>query len=242
MSVTSRTEFIRTMTWESTALIFSLFLLWTLDFIAVALIYFFASPETDLANNFFISQAFEDWLFSTNLQLSLLIVFLWRYVDYKEKIENWKSEGERFSFKLLLLVGIGAGLIIVAYSYLHDFAVSGLLGNSFLPPDPWLAYKDSPLWERILLFTTGVFIAPVCEELFHREMIFGNILRSGFVKTGYVFSAIVFAVLHFNFPYLLLYFIDGLFLAFLYQKTRSILPCIVAHMTINILAHSFLIF
>lgn len=145
MSVTSRTEFIRTMTWESTALIFSFLLLWALDFIAVALIYYFASPETDLANNFFISQGFEDWLFSTNLQVSLLIVFLWRYVDYKEKLITWKSEGEKFSLRILLLAGLGAGLIIIAYSYFYEYAVSGLLGNTFLPPDPWLAYVDSPL-------------------------------------------------------------------------------------------------
>jgi hypothetical protein len=103
MSVKSRTEFIRTIVWESSALILTLFLYLALILIFQTSLYLFASSEIAVGEKFLVSLAFEDWLFLIIVELSFLITYFWRFIDYKEKVEVWKSENDSFSLKTLIL-------------------------------------------------------------------------------------------------------------------------------------------
>ena len=66
-----------------------------------------------------------------------------------------------------------------------------------------------------------------------RRVIFGSIVqKSNFFIAGMV-SAVVFAVIHFDFTHILLYAVSGFIFAFLYYKTRRILTSMISHMLLN---------
>jgi len=75
--------------------------------------------------------------------------------------------------------------------------------------------------------------APILEELIFRRVIFGSLVhKTNFFVAGSV-SAVVFAVIHFDFTHILLYAVSGFIFAFLYYKTKRILTSIISHMLLN---------
>ena len=72
-------------------------------------------------------------------------------------------------------------------------------------------------------------VAPICEEAFFRGYVF-TALRGRYGRLlAYPLSALLFAVIHFNLPALLPIVVMALGLAFLYDRSGSVVPGIVAH-------------
>ncbi len=78
-----------------------------------------------------------------------------------------------------------------------------------------------------------VFFGPVLEELVFRRVVFGSLIQSTNFWLATAVSALTFALVHFEFTHLLLYFTTGLILAFLYQRTKRIITPIIAHVMLN---------
>ena len=84
----------------------------------------------------------------------------------------------------------------------------------------------------VAILSIAIF-APILEELIFRRVIFGSLVqKSNFFIAGLV-SAIVFAIIHFDFTHILLYAVSGFIFAFLYYKTRRIMTSIISHMLLN---------
>lgn len=84
----------------------------------------------------------------------------------------------------------------------------------------------------VAILSIAIF-APILEELIFRRVIFGSLVQTtNFFIAGSV-SAIVFALIHFDFTHILLYAVSGFIFAFLYFKTKRILTSIIAHMLLN---------
>ncbi|TQR21408.1 CPBP family intramembrane glutamic endopeptidase [Psychrobacillus vulpis] len=84
----------------------------------------------------------------------------------------------------------------------------------------------------LAIFSIVIF-APILEELIFRRIIFGSLLpKTNFVVAAAV-SAIVFAIIHFDFTHILLYAVSGFIFAFIYYKTKRILASIISHMLLN---------
>jgi membrane protease YdiL (CAAX protease family) len=84
----------------------------------------------------------------------------------------------------------------------------------------------------VAILSIAIF-APILEELIFRRVIFGSLVQTtNFFIAGSV-SAIVFALIHFDFSHILLYAVSGFIFAFLYFKTKRILTSIIAHMLLN---------
>lgn len=84
----------------------------------------------------------------------------------------------------------------------------------------------------VAILSIAIF-APILEELIFRRVIFGSLVQqSNFFIAGAV-SAIVFAVIHFDFTHILLYAVSGFIFAFLYYKTKRIWTSIISHMLLN---------
>lgn len=78
-----------------------------------------------------------------------------------------------------------------------------------------------------------VLFAPILEEFIFRRIIFGTLLpKTNFFVAASV-SAIVFAIIHFDFTHILLYAVSGFIFAFIYYKTKRILASIISHMMLN---------
>ena len=76
-------------------------------------------------------------------------------------------------------------------------------------------------------------LLPICEEVFYRGTIFGNLAQHGHVRQGALLSALLFAVLQLNWAFVPIYFLLGLALCFLYRRTGALLAPITAYATFN---------
>jgi membrane protease YdiL (CAAX protease family) len=89
--------------------------------------------------------------------------------------------------------------------------------------------RQSPIttFIRICLF------APIAEEILMRGYILNGLKNKYGAAVAVIISALLFAVLHFNFVQTLSAVICGLVLGLLYSKTNSISCCILAHALYN---------
>ncbi|MFX3673328.1 MAG: lysostaphin resistance A-like protein [Paenisporosarcina sp.] len=84
----------------------------------------------------------------------------------------------------------------------------------------------------VAILSIAIF-APILEELIFRRVIFGSLVQTtNFFIAGLV-SAVVFALIHFDFTHILLYAVSGFIFAFLYYKTKRIITSIISHMLLN---------
>ena len=84
----------------------------------------------------------------------------------------------------------------------------------------------------------GEFVAlvgPAIEEVFFRGFTYTAFRNRWGVRWAIVGSAALFALLHMNLIAFIPIFILGVFLAYLYEKTGSLVPSMTVHMTHNFL-------
>lgn len=91
-------------------------------------------------------------------------------------------------------------------------------------------------WQGFSLISTVVLLAPVGEELFFRGLVLHGYLTR-YSRTGAVVaSSILFAVFHLNVPQAVFALPIGLFCGWVFLRTGSLIPCIIAHVLANISA------
>lgn len=123
------------------------------------------------------------------------------------------------------------------------FVGVGLLGNLLTkilgtpaPQSFAMAVKGAnSTWEFMLLTFLGGAVAPIKEEMFFRGLIYPP-LRQVFGRgKGILLTGLFFATLHLEIIRFLPLFIGGVVLTWLYERSSSIWPAIIAHGTWNLL-------
>ena len=111
-------------------------------------------------------------------------------------------------------------------------ALAGVL--DFLPN--WLETS----FDRILSSWAGMLyialLGPVLEELVFRGAITRELLRKFRPGMAIFISGLLFGLIHFNPVQSVFGFLAGMLLAWLYWRTRSVVPCIVVHVLNNALS------
>ncbi len=158
---------------------------------------------------------------------------IWLLAVHKYRIP-WRFLGLR-RFKpvrgALLALGVVAAGIVVGILYDLLRKALGFDPVPTLPPE----FTATPLnWAALAFLAVG--IAPLAEELFFRGFIFPGLSKRLGYGWGIVISAMLFAIAHLNPASLAPIFILGILLAWLYKKTGSIWPCVLAHCTYNSIA------
>jgi len=87
----------------------------------------------------------------------------------------------------------------------------------------------------------AVIAAPIAEEVIFRGYIYPLVKRYSEGWFAAIFSASLFAAVHMNLLGFPLFFLIGLAMVFLYEKSGSIWPCILCHMAFNGMAVSAII-
>ena len=82
------------------------------------------------------------------------------------------------------------------------------------------------------LLVMACVVAPLGEELLFRGVVFGSLRRYNFVLAVLV-SAVVFSLAHGLGAVTLAVFVLAVVNALIYERTRSIWPCVIAHATFN---------
>jgi len=112
-----------------------------------------------------------------------------------------------------------------------------LLGIDLLKiPDPPAELVDySGIRLAYPLLVVGLF-GPFCEEVFFRGFALPAFAKRYGLNGGILISAALFSVFHFSIGSFVPIFIFGIVLAWLYIRTGSIYPSIIAHSTQNVVA------
>lgn len=84
-----------------------------------------------------------------------------------------------------------------------------------------------------LFLLLPAIIGPIVEELVFRYVIFNGLRRKMNVAAAAVLSALIFGLFHLEFVHLLIYFVMGLVLTFVYIQTKRIIVPIIVHMALN---------
>lgn len=82
----------------------------------------------------------------------------------------------------------------------------------------------------------SAFLTPILEELIYRGVIFERLRKMMGCLPAVVLSALLFAIMHFNWVQFIFAFLIGMLLALFVEKTGHVYGAIVAHMASNFLA------
>jgi membrane protease YdiL (CAAX protease family) len=171
-------------------------------------------------------------------QLAIMLVLIWRIV--RPGVLSWDDIGLNVAhLDRRLLQGAVGGLII--------FVVAGLTG--VLMRQFGVQQTQSQMFEGVrgasppqfmAFWLAAAVVAPICEESFFRGYVF-TALRGRYGRmVAYPLSALLFAAIHFNLPAILPIVAMALGLAFLYDRSGSVVPGIVAHALNNSVALTIL--
>lgn len=184
----------------------------------------------------FFDDAMFVWVTVHVMGLAILGV-VWRLGVYG-MLEPLKFLGLRlgafFNVKYLLFAAgvlLGSLAFTVAYS-----VVVGLFDSDLLSPDndvSDLAFSGAAV---AFTYQAVAVVTPITEELFFRGFVMRGLM--GRLGSGWalVASAVIFSLFHISPQVLVPIFVTGLLLGWLYQRTGSLWPAILAHAAQNALA------
>jgi membrane protease YdiL (CAAX protease family) len=132
-----------------------------------------------------------------------------------------------------LLSGLGWGVVAWIGSTALLVIAAWVLEQIGMPPEPGaaeLAIQRVDPWLIVLAIVIG---APIAEEIFFRGVVFNAWLREGGRAYAYIGSAALFAVIHLSLVSLVPIFFLGLALAWVYERSGSLLAPIAMHATVN---------
>jgi len=199
-----------------------------------------------------LDKSFKNWgsLFFINLigSASLLFLSIWFILKVcKRPLKDIGLTKEHLYRNIL----IGALAIIPAFTLAYvteEIVVKGL--TSFLPSqaDVIMQLQDQEhhvagdIWPEnitdVRIIGAGflmIILAPAAEEVMFRGMIYTAFRKRRSKWTAMVFTSLLFAFSHGQFIHFLAIFSTGLMLVYLFERTKSLVPSIVLHFSMNLL-------
>jgi membrane protease YdiL (CAAX protease family) len=132
-----------------------------------------------------------------------------------------------------VLTGLGYGVLAWLGSSVVLVLVTALLSALGQPPSVGPAQRAIAMLDPWLVVLAIVVFAPIAEELFFRGIVFNAWLREAGRMPAYLGSAALFALIHLSLASLLPIFLLGLALAWVYERTGTLIAPIVMHATVN---------
>jgi membrane protease YdiL (CAAX protease family) len=195
------------------------------------LLLFFFSGLAFLAS-FFVPEEFFIYLSAGGIHAGLFaaaMFFLWKK-DLKTTIESIGFPGKAVPTLIYSLAGLmaifAAMFVLGLFSIIFDFNDQELVANKI---------ADLPIF--ILAF--AVVAAPISEELFFRGFLLRTISGVTNPIIGIIGSSIAFGFVHFAYGSIIEILgtlMIGIILAIVFHKSKSITPCMLIHMSYNLLA------
>ncbi|MBC1356824.1 CPBP family intramembrane glutamic endopeptidase [Listeria booriae] len=184
---------------------------------------------TDLSSTQIVTYASVYWSVFSNFIAVIIVWLLLRKQPRSTKIEQGQpaSAGVSVIYAVLGFVALLIGQYI-AIAIMSMFGVGGASQNTEMLGE--LA-RAVPL---MIVFTS--VLAPILEETVFRKIIYGGLASRMNIHVAAVISSLFFGLMHMDLAYLLVYFVIGLILCYMYTKTKRIAVPIAAHMLMNVIA------
>ncbi|WP_455592840.1 CPBP family intramembrane glutamic endopeptidase [Bacteroides sp.] len=154
------------------------------------------------------------------LSMAIMFVYLWKAGYLPSSRKSYSIVSVPFMI-ITLLTGVSLLLLM-------DFLTSLLSWLPNLMEEQFNMLQSG--WLGILSIT---ILGPILEELLFRGAVTRILLEKYEPKKAILWSAILFGVFHLNPAQIVGAFFGGLVFAWIYYRTRSLLPCILIHILIN---------
>jgi membrane protease YdiL (CAAX protease family) len=150
-------------------------------------------------------------------------------------LEHFGFSGRRETLKLAL----GGGLALFALEFVGSTGLVSLMESAGFDShwaedfDEYIVFGTAT--ERWFALLNISMIGPFFEELVMRGVLFATLRRRGGFLLAAIVSSAVFAGLHFySLPGFVSVMWFGLAACWIYERTRSLLPCVVGHSMVNL--------
>lgn len=152
----------------------------------------------------------------------------------------WLRRKKQDVRKRLYLNRVGGRTLLwmVAATACVTLAVEALplfMPKSWMQGIPQEVYTAYPALDILSI----VIISPPVEEVFFRALMLPKLMEGMPEKAAVAASAVIFAIMHQGIVWMILALCMSVWYSFLFLKTKSLIPCIAAHMTSNLLAVAF---
>lgn len=163
----------------------------------------------------------------------LLLIPVW-WLGIRKYNLSWNSLGLR-SFKPEMLA-LGCGFMVLSWALNVVYSLFLSIFSLTIQPDFSLLFTDTSSALGVMI--GGAIVAPVVEEIIFRGFIFASLRERFGWKMSALVSSLLFAAIHFQLTAFLPIVILGLIFAYLYERSGSIWPAIIMHLTSNAIALS----
>jgi len=180
-----------------------------------------------------------------SLELSLLAILWVRII--RPGVITWSRmglTGEHLGRRILL--GLATGIVVFVVAAIVGLAMQRL-GFEQTQMEMFEPIKGGSPIEFVLVLLTGGLLAGFAEEAFFRGYVFQAYWEQKGPWQAYLFSALVFGAVHLFsldlrafLPTFVAIFTIGLILAYVYNKTHSIVPTMIGHAINNSIAFAAL--
>lgn len=157
------------------------------------------------------------------IAILLMTVYLWKAGFISKEKRTWSPVSSLFMGLNIVFFFSGIWLVSMLMSHLK-----------------WIPNIMEQSFELILSSWWGIFAVaiagPILEELLFRGAVEKLLLQRYTPAKAILFSALIFGVFHLNPVQIVPAFLIGLMLGWMYYKTGSLIPCIVAHILNNSLS------
>ncbi|MDO9004172.1 MAG: CPBP family intramembrane metalloprotease [Aquabacterium sp.] len=124
-------------------------------------------------------------------------------------------------------------LLLIPFAVLLDVSLISAI-ESVLPISAWEQQAFAAMVRPTLpAFIATCVIAPVVEEMLFRGILLRSFLDRYPRGLAIGYSALYFGAAHLNIYQFLLAFLLGLLMGWLYERSRSLIPCVALHAAIN---------
>jgi len=170
-------------------------------------------------------------MISVVIQDAIIIIAAWLFGIARYRV-GWERLGWR-GFDAAFGCLFSAALFGLSYIVRICYVLTALALGIQLQPQDVIARLDVTGWNALLTFFSVALFAPIAEEIFFRGFLYGG-LRARWGATGaMLISTLFFTALHFSIDAFIPILVLGLFLAWLYEKTGSLIPGIILHAANN---------
>ncbi|MGH2460252.1 MAG: lysostaphin resistance A-like protein [Chloroflexota bacterium] len=168
------------------------------------------------------------------LDLVLVAIVYFRIV--RPHVLSWSQLGLTIS-KLgeRVGLGIGVGILVILGSAAIEAALQAV-GIHQTQEQMFEGVLNATIPQFIGVLLAGAVIAPIAEETFFRGYVFGAARRTYGLVPAFALSALLFALAHLNAEAFIPILLIGVAFCYVYWKTQSLVPSMIAHMMNNAVA------
>ena len=212
----------------------------SLAFLTVALIgiYFGSAKLFEVlgSEQFFNSSNISSASFTVlyGIQTVLMLAVVWFFAIFRRK-SNLRDLGLRYySIAKTIWYSFLSLLAIFFVSFLYMFLMNSLFGIENPGSKIEILVGNRSISSNILLVVVAV-IAPFSEEVFFRGFLYSAFKKSWGVNVALLLSSFLFAIVHLELYSFIPLIIIGWLLAYLFEKTKSLLMPIFLHGVYNLI-------